>query len=99
MAPFNAGIINLKPGDAACDEACADLEGQLNAAGLDVLIDDTDERAGGKFATMDLIGLPWQAVVGPRGIKNGIIEVKHRRTGEKAELSMTDAVNRIAGFE
>jgi prolyl-tRNA synthetase len=99
VAPFNAGIINLKPGDAACDEACADLEGQLNAAGLDVLIDDTDERAGGKFATMDLIGLPWQAVVGPRGIKNGIIEVKHRRTGEKAELSLTDAVNRIAGFE
>lgn len=99
VAPFNAGIINLKPGDEACDAACADLEGQLNTAGLDVLIDDTDERAGGKFATMDLIGLPWQAVVGPRGIKNGVIEVKHRRTGEKAELSLEDAVNRIAGFE
>jgi prolyl-tRNA synthetase len=99
VAPFNAGIINLKPGDEACDAACADLEGQLSTAGLEVLIDDTDERAGGKFASMDLIGLPWQAVVGPRGIKNGVIEVKHRRTGEKAELSLTDAVNRIAGFE
>lgn len=99
VAPFNAGIINLKPGDEACDAACADMEAQLRTAGLDVLIDDTDERAGGKFATMDLIGLPWQAVIGPRGIKNGVVEVKHRRTGEKAELSLTDAVNRIAGFE
>lgn len=99
VAPFNAGIINLKPGDEACDAACADMEAQLRTAGLDVLIDDTDERAGGKFATMDLIGLPWQAVIGPRGIKNGVVEVKHRRAGEKAELSLTDAVNRIAGFE
>ncbi|WP_417514933.1 proline--tRNA ligase [Minwuia sp.] len=99
VAPFNAGIINLKPGDPDCDAACEALEAQLSGAGLDVLIDDTDERAGAKFAKMDLIGLPWQAVIGPRGVKNGIIEVKRRRTGEKEELSTEAAVNKIVGFE
>jgi len=97
VAPFNVGIINLKSGDAACDEAAATIEGRLNAAGLDVLIDDTDERAGAKFATMDLIGLPWQVTVGPRGIKNGMVEVKRRATGEKDEMSLEAAFNKITG--
>ncbi len=65
VAPFHVGIVNLKAGDADCDAMCADLERKFQSAGLDVLVDDTGERAGAKFATMDLIGLPWQVVVGP----------------------------------
>ncbi len=87
VAPFKIGLINLRPGDEATDAACEDLYGKLTAAGVEVLYDDTDERAGGKFANMDLIGLPWQVVVGPRGLKNGIVEVKSRATGDKQELS------------
>ncbi|MEC9347895.1 MAG: proline--tRNA ligase [Pseudomonadota bacterium] len=97
VAPFNVGIVNLKAGDAGCDAACADLEQKLSAAGLDVLVDDTDERAGGKFATMDLIGLPWQVVVGPRGLKDGTVELKRRATGEKETMTAGAALNRITG--
>ena len=99
VAPFHVGIVNLKAGDADCDAACEALETQLANAGLEVLVDDTDERAGAKFATMDLIGLPWQIVVGPRGLKNGVVEVKRRRTGEKEELSAEAAINKVVGFE
>ena len=71
VAPFEAGLLNLKSGDAATDAACGDLYAKLKAAGIDVLYDDTDERAGGKFATADLIGLPYQLIVGPKGVKAG----------------------------
>jgi len=91
VAPFHVGLINLKVGDADCDAAANALQAKLEAAGLTVLHDDRDERAGAKFATMDLIGLPWQVTVGPRGIKNGMLEVKNRATGAKEELSV-DAV-------
>ncbi|GGE78425.1 proline--tRNA ligase [Stappia taiwanensis] len=97
VAPFHVGIINLKPGDAATDAACADLEAQLAKAGLDVLVDDVDSRAGAKFATMDLIGLPYQLIVGPRGLKDGVVEVKARASGERATLSPQEAVNRLIG--
>jgi prolyl-tRNA synthetase len=96
VAPFHVGLINLKAGDADCDRACEDLYGKLKAAGFDVLYDDRDERAGAKFATMDLIGLPWQVTVGPRGLKSGVVEIKNRRTGEKAELSVEAALNKLA---
>ena len=96
VAPFHVGLINLKVGDADCDRACDDLYGKLQAAGLDVLLDDRDERAGAKFATMDLIGLPWQVTVGPRGLKGGVVEIKNRKTGEKAELSVEAALNKLA---
>ena len=99
VAPFHVGIVNLKAGDADCDAACEGLETQFANAGLEVLVDDTDERAGAKFATMDLIGLPWQIVVGPRGLKNGVVEVKRRRSGEKEEMSLEAAVNKVVGFE
>jgi prolyl-tRNA synthetase len=95
VAPFDVGLINLKPGDAATDAACADIEAQLSAAGLDVLLDDVDTRAGAKFATMDLIGLPWQLVVGPRGLKDGTVELKNRASGERVTMSVQDAVNRL----
>ena len=95
VAPFAAGIVNLKQGDAGADAACADLEQKLGNAGLDVLYDDTDERAGAKFATMELIGLPWRITVGPRGLKSGVVELTSRRTGETVEVSPDDAVARL----
>jgi prolyl-tRNA synthetase len=96
VAPFHVGLINLKVGDADCDKASDDLYGKLKAAGLDVLLDDRDERAGAKFATMDLIGLPWQVTVGPRGLKSGVVEIKNRKTGEKEELSVEAVLNKLS---
>ncbi|MEC9244359.1 MAG: proline--tRNA ligase [Pseudomonadota bacterium] len=96
VAPFDVGLINMKVGDEACDRICEELYAKLQAAGKDVLYDDTDQRAGGKFATADLIGLPWQLVVGPRGVANGEVELKNRASGERASLSVADALNRLA---
>ena len=97
VAPFDLGLINLCPGDEACDAMVSDLETKLKGCGRDVLVDDRDDRPGAKFAAMDLIGLPWQAVIGPRGIKNGVIELKERSTGERMELSPDALVQRFAG--
>ena len=96
VAPFHVGIVNLKQGDASTDSACEAIEGELRAQGLDVLYDDRDERAGAKFATMDLIGLPWRVTVGPRGLASNKVELTSRRTGETVELSPQDAVARLA---
>jgi prolyl-tRNA synthetase len=87
VAPFKIGLVNLKAGDAASDAACENLYVRLQAAGVTVLYDDTAERAGVKFSTMDLVGLPWQVIVGPRGLANGVVELKHRATGERVELA------------
>ena len=95
VTPFHAGIVNLKQGDAAADAACEDLEKALNQAGLETLYDDREERAGAKFATMDLIGLPWRITVGPRGLKNGVVELTSRRTGESEELTPELAIARL----
>ncbi len=91
VAPFDVALLNLKVGDAATDAACAKLQGELEAAGLTVLYDDRDERPGGKFATADLIGLPWQVIVGPKGLAEGKVEVKRRATGAR-ETVAPDAV-------
>ena len=96
VAPFDVALVNLRVGDAKCDAACEELYGQLAKAGKDTLYADTAESAGAKFATMDLIGLPWQLVVGPRGIANGKVELKRRRTGERVEMSIDEAMNRLA---
>jgi prolyl-tRNA synthetase len=96
VAPFKVGLINLKAGDGDCDRACETLYGQLRAKGVDVLYDDRDQRPGVKFADMDLIGLPWQLMVGPRGLKAGMVELKRRATGERVELSPEDAVARLS---
>ena len=93
MAPFDIGLLNLKAGDATCDKAAQDLYESLRIAGLDVLLDDTSERAGAKFATMDLIGLPKQVVIGPRGLKAGVVEIKDRATGKRFELSPQSALS------
>ncbi|MEM8687844.1 MAG: proline--tRNA ligase [Pseudomonadota bacterium] len=95
VAPFNVGIINLKSGDEETDAACERVYTELANAGVDVLYDDTDERAGAKFATMDLIGLPRQLVIGPRGLKEGQVELKDRKTGEKQSVSLDEAINQL----
>ena len=87
VAPFKVGLISLKTDDAKCRAVCEELYDKLRAVGVDVLYDDSDERSGAKFAEMDLIGLPWQLVVGPRGVKQGVVELKQRRGGDKQELS------------
>ena len=97
VAPYQVGLINLKAGDAACDTACDELYATLQAAGCDVLYDDRDGRAGAKFATMDLIGLPWQLVVGPRGLKEGTVELKARGASDKQALSTEAALARLTG--
>ena len=96
VTPFHCGIVNLKQGDAEADAACDALYASLTALGLDPLYDDRNERAGGKFATMDLIGLPWRITVGPRGLKNGVVELTSRRTGESEEMPPEEAVERVS---
>ncbi|SHE48429.1 prolyl-tRNA synthetase [Litoreibacter ascidiaceicola] len=98
VTPFHCGIVNLKQGDEEADGACEALYKSLTTSGLEPLYDDRNERAGGKFATMDLIGLPWRITVGPRGLKNGVVELTSRRTGESEELSPEDAVKKVAAI-
>ena len=92
VAPFAVGLISLKPGDPAVDACCDELHATLEARGIGVLYDDSDQRAGAKFAGMDLIGLPVHVVVGPRGLSQGMVEIKQRATGERTELSPADAI-------
>src|SRR3989304_1259888 len=86
VAPFLVGLINLKPGEAAVDQASEALYQRLTNAGIPALHDDVDQRAGAKFATMDLIGLPWQVIAGPKGIARGEVEIRRRATGEREAL-------------
>ena len=96
VTPFPVGIVNLKQGDGGTDAACDSLYKMFLAKGMEPLYDDRDERAGAKFATMDLIGLPWRITVGPRGLANGVVELTCRRTGESEEMSAEAAVDRVA---
>ena len=96
VAPFDVGIINMRQGDAACDEACETAYTALQAAGRDVLYDDNDTRGGAKFATMDLIGVPWQLIVGPKGIAEGVVEIKNRKTGERHSAPLADVIAQLS---
>jgi len=96
VAPFRVALINLRVADEKCRTAADDIYGKLRAAGTEVLYDDRDESPGAKFATMDLIGLPWQLTVGPRGLAQGVVEMKERRGGKREELSIAAALNRLA---
>lgn len=96
VAPFQVGLINMRADDTACAGACDALYTRLEAAGIETLYDDRDERGGAKFATMDVIGLPWQLIIGPKGLEKGVVELKRRSTGERVELSEDDALARIA---
>lgn len=92
VAPFEVVLLNLKAADETCTNVCDALYAQLQAAGLDVLYDDTKEGAGAKFATADLIGIPFQLIIGPRGAKSGEAEIKDRKTGERQTMPIEDAV-------
>ena len=96
VAPFGAAVLNLRVGDAACDALCEQVYQALPG---DALYDDRDARAGEKFADADLMGHPWQVIVGPRGAKAGTVELKRRVRGqpggERTELSVADALARI----
>ncbi len=95
VAPFKVGLINLRAGDAKCVAACDTVYGRLKNAGVDVLYDDRDESAGAKFAAMDLIGLPYQIVIGPRGVAAGVVEFKGRKAGTREEVTAEAAVRRL----
>jgi prolyl-tRNA synthetase len=94
VAPWRAAILNLRVGDAGCDKLCEQLHEALPDQAV---YDDRSERAGAKFADADLMGFPWQAIVGPRGAAAGRVELKRRMTGEREEVSLEDAIARIRG--
>jgi prolyl-tRNA synthetase len=95
VAPWKVGLVTMRGDDAASVAAADDIYAKLTGTGVEVLYDDRDERGGVKLGSMDLIGLPWQLIVGPRGIAAGTVEVKNRKTGEKQELSIDDALARL----
>jgi prolyl-tRNA synthetase len=97
VAPFKVGLANLKVGDGPTDAACGRIYAALARAGVDVLYDDRDERPGAKFATLDLIGLPHQILVGPRSLGEGKVELKNRRSGERELVGVEDAIRRLGG--
>jgi prolyl-tRNA synthetase len=97
VAPFAVAILNLKQGSSETDAACERLYAELNANGVDTLYDDLDERPGSKFATADLIGVPWQILVGPRSLAEGKVELKRRSDGSRELVTAADALVRLAG--
>jgi prolyl-tRNA synthetase len=96
VAPFRVAILNLKQGAGDTDAACEQLYRDLTAKGVEVLYDDLDQRPGAKFATADLIGIPWQVLIGPKGLAEGKVEVKKRADGSRELMSAADAVERLA---
>jgi prolyl-tRNA synthetase len=95
VAPFKVGLVNMRADDAKCAGAADEIYAKLEGAGVETLYDDRDERGGAKFATMDVIGLPWQLIVGPKGIEKGVVELKDRASGEREELSLESALARL----
>jgi len=96
VAPFKVALLNLKQGGADTDAACESLYRELTGGGVEVLYDDLDQRPGAKFAAADLIGIPWQVMIGPRGLAEGKVEVKKRADGSRELMSAADAVRRLA---
>ncbi|HEY3951133.1 proline--tRNA ligase [Phenylobacterium sp.] len=97
VAPFGAAVVNLRVGDGACDEVSEQAYKALTDLGLDPLYDDRDDRPGAKFASLDLVGIPWQLIVGPKGVAEGVVEIKRRATGERLTLPLDAALKAIAG--
>ena len=95
VAPWKVGLVTMRGDDPVTVAAADNLYAQLTAAGIEVLYDDRDERGGVKLGGMDLMGLPWQLILGPRGVAAGTAELKNRRTGEKVDLPIDDAVERL----
>ncbi len=96
VAPFKVGLINIKSGDAEADAAAEKIYKDLQAKGVDVLYDDRNQPGGAKFAAMDLIGLPWQVIIGPRGLKEGIAEIKNRKTGARENVALDQVTARFS---
>jgi prolyl-tRNA synthetase len=96
VAPFRVAILNLKQGDNATDAACESLYRDLTGKGVDVLYHDLDERPGSKFATADLIGVPYQVVIGPKGLASGMFEVKRRADGSRENLSPAATIDLLS---
>jgi prolyl-tRNA synthetase len=96
VAPYQVGLINMRADDGNVTSAADEIYGRLSDCGVEALYDDRDERGGAKFATMDLLGLPWQLIVGPKGLERGVVELKRRATGEREELSIESALARLA---
>jgi prolyl-tRNA synthetase len=96
VAPFKVGLLNLRQGDDTCDTMCNSIYQTLQEKRVSVLYDDTEARGGAKFSTMDLIGLPWQVIVGPKSAAEGMIELKHRQTGERETISLESVLERLA---
>jgi prolyl-tRNA synthetase len=92
VAPFRAAILDLRAGEEATGRITSDIYRKLSG---DALLDDRDERAGAKFADADLMGLPWQIIVGPKGAAKGVVELKRRATGERQEVSVDDALAQV----
>ncbi len=97
VAPFGAAVLNLRVGDAGCDAVCEQAYKALSDAGIDPLYDDRDDRPGAKFAATDLVGIPWQLIVGPKGVAEGVVELKRRATGERQTLPLEAALKAIIG--
>ena len=95
VAPWKVGLVTMRGDDEASVKAADDIYARLSAANVEVLYDDRDERGGVKLGSMDLMGLPWQLIIGPRGLASGVVELKNRRTGEKEELSIDAAIERL----
>ncbi|HEY0649769.1 proline--tRNA ligase [Phenylobacterium sp.] len=95
VAPFGAAVLNLRVGDAGCDEVCEKAYQALTEAGIDPLYDDRDDRPGAKFAATDLVGIPWQLIVGPKGVADGVVELKRRATGERQTLPLEAALKAV----
>ena len=96
VAPFDCAVINLKAGDEACESACESAYQSLLNAGMDPLYDDTNERPGGKLTVLELIGIPTAIIIGPRGLKNGVVELRDRRSGVTEEMSLEAAINKVS---
>ena len=96
VAPFDCAVINLKAGDEACENACESVYQSLMNAGMDPLYDDTNERPGGKLTVLELIGIPTAIIIGPRGLKNGVVELRDRRSGVTEEMSLEAAINKVS---
>ena len=97
VSPFDAGLISMRPKDEATAAACDAAYAAMGAAGMDVLYDETEDRAGAKFGRMDLIGLPWQVIIGPKAVEKGVVELKERATGERTEMPIGEAVAKMTG--
>ncbi len=96
VAPFKAIVLNLKQGDASTDAACENLYRQLSERGVEALYNDLEERPGSKFASADLIGIPWQILVGPKGLADGKVELKCRADGTRQLLAPADVIERLS---